>query len=59
MQTRMEWTLDRALPVAAALAAAGAVAGYLGTVIPTTVLFMASGLLLMLKSGRKAASAAE
>jgi hypothetical protein len=49
----MEWPPDRAL------AAAGAVAGHLGTVIPKTVLFMASGLLLILESGRRAASAAE
>jgi hypothetical protein len=59
MQDCIARMIDNALPVAAVLSAAGAVAGYLGTVIPTTFLFMASGLLLMMKSGRKAAGAAE
>jgi hypothetical protein len=40
-------------PPGRALATAGAVAGHLGTVIPKTVLFMASGLLLILESGRR------
>jgi hypothetical protein len=59
MQDSIERIVDHALPVSAGLAAAGAVAGYLGTVIPTTILFLASGLLLMVKAGRKDASAAE
>jgi hypothetical protein len=59
MQDYIARMIDNALPVAAVLSAAGAAAGYLGAVIPTTSLFMASGLLLMMRSGRTATGAAE
>lgn len=51
--------VDNAVPTAVVLAAAGAVAGYLGTVVPTTFLFMGSGLVLMMKSGRRNIDPAE
>jgi hypothetical protein len=59
MQDLTRQIVDNAVLTSVVLAAAGVVAGYLGTVVPTTFLFMASGLVLMMKSGRRDVGPAE
>ncbi|WP_187830359.1 hypothetical protein [Siccirubricoccus phaeus] len=54
MQGAFRTLVDNAIPAAGVLSLIGAGCGYAGLVLPTTISFLAAGLLLMGKSGRRA-----